>query len=374
MCAVMDPILVAMPVFLLLCAVEAWLLRRQASKSAYRLADFLSGLGCGIFDQVVNLGVFVLFVVGYHALEREHGMFELSRHSAWAWAAAVFAHDLAYYWFHRLSHRINLLWASHVVHHQSESYNFTVSLRQGAIATWVTLLFYIPLAWIGIPAEMFVVVHGAYQIYQFLVHTELCPRLGPLEWVLASPRNHRVHHGRNGPYLDRNYGGFFIIWDRLFGTYVDESVEPEIGTRDGMRSWSPLWANFGHFAKLAREAGAAPDLSAKLLVWLGPPEGRMSRAELVMAPMPEVPRYDVAPSPRAALYVAVQLLVLGVAMLYLLYARATLSPTWIAVGSGAILAGLISLGALLDTRSWAWRAELARLVATAVALLALVAR
>jgi alkylglycerol monooxygenase len=369
----MDPMLVAMPVFLLLCAVEAALLRRQTSKSAYRLADFLSGLGCGIFDQVINLGVVVLFVVGYDALEREHGRLELSASSAWAWVAAVFAHDLAYYWFHRLSHRINLLWASHVVHHQSESYNFTVSLRQGAVATWVTLLFYIPLAWIGIPAEMFVVVHGAYQIYQFLVHTELCPRLGPLEWVLASPRNHRVHHGRNGPYLDRNYGGFFIIWDRLFGTYVDESVEPEIGTRDGMHSWSPLWANFGHFAKLAREAHAAPDLSAKLLVWIGPPEGRMSRAELVTAPMPEVPRYDVAPSPKVSLYVAVQLLVLGVAMLYLLYARATLSPMWIAVGSGAILAGLITLGALLDTRSWAWRVELARLVATAIGLVVLLA-
>jgi sterol desaturase/sphingolipid hydroxylase (fatty acid hydroxylase superfamily) len=360
-----------MPVFLLLCAGEAVVLRRQANKSAYRLADFLSGLGCGIFDQVISLGAVVLFVVGYDVLEREHGWLSLSPSSVWAWVTAVFAHDLAYYWFHRLSHRINLLWASHVVHHQSESYNFTVSLRQGAVATWVTLLFYVPLAWIGIPAEMFVVVHGAYQIYQFLVHTELCPRLGPLEWVLASPRNHRVHHGRNGPYLDRNYGGFFIIWDRLFQTYVDESVEPEIGTRDGMRSWSPLWANFGHFAKLAREAQAAPDLSTKLLVWLGPPEGRMSRVELVNAPMPEVPRYDVAPSPSVSAYVAVQLLVLGAATLYLLVARATLSTMWIAVGSGAILAGLITLGALLDTRSWAWRAELARLVATAVGLLAL---
>jgi alkylglycerol monooxygenase len=367
----MDPILLAMPVFLLLCAVEAWLLRRQASKSAYRLADFLSGLGCGIFDQVINLGVAVLFVVGYHALEREHGLLELSPSSAWAWIVAVLAHDLAYYWFHRLSHRINLLWASHVVHHQSESYNFTVSLRQGAIATWVTLLFYIPLAWIGIPAEMFVVVHGAYQIYQFLVHTELCPRLGPLEWVLATPHNHRVHHGRNGPYLDRNYGGFFIIWDRLFQTHVDESVEPEIGTRDGMRSWSPLWANFGHFAKLAREAAAAPDLPAKLFVWLGPPEGRRPHAELVAAPMPEVPRYEVTPSASVSLYVAVQLLVLAAATLYLLYARVTLSPTWIAVASGAILAGLISLGALLDTRSWAWRAELARVVATLVGLVGL---
>jgi alkylglycerol monooxygenase len=369
----MDPMLVALPVFLLLCAVEAWWLRRRSSKSAYRLADFLSGLGCGIFDQVINLGVVVLFVAGYHALEREHGRFDMSAAEPWAWVAAVLAHDFAYYWFHRLSHRINLLWASHVVHHQSESYNFTVSLRQGAIATWVTLLFYIPLAWIGIPAQMFVVVHAAYQIYQFFVHTELCPRLGPLEWVLATPRIHRLHHGRNGPYLDRNYGGFFIIWDRLFGTYVAESVEPEIGSRDGMRSWSPLWANFGHFAKLAREASATPDLEGKLQVWIGPPEGRMSRAELVAAPMPEVPRYDVAPSPSVSLYVAVQLLVLAAVTLGLLYARPALSSTWIAFGVGAVLAGLIALGGLLDTRSWAWRAELARLLATAVGLLALAA-
>lgn len=373
LCVAMDPMLIALPVFLLLCAAEAWWLARRRSKSAYRLADFLSGLGCGIFDQVINLGVIVLFVVGYHALEREHALLELSATEPWVWVAAVFAHDLAYYWFHRLSHRINLLWASHVVHHQSESYNFTVSLRQGAIATWVTLLFYVPLAWIGIPAEVFVVVHAAYQIYQFFVHTELCPRLGPLEWVLATPRQHRLHHGRNGPYLDRNYGGFFIIWDRLFGTYVDENVEPEIGTRDGMRSWSPLWANLGHYAKLASEAGAVPDLAGKLHVWLGPPEGRMSRAELVVAPMPEVPRYDVAPSPRVSLYVAVQLLVLAVVTLGLLYARPTLSPMVLGFGSSAVIAGLIALGALLDRRSWAWHAELTRLLATGLGLVVIAA-
>ena len=284
----MDPLLYAMPVFVLLCGVEAWALHRRQSPSAYRLADFLSGLGCGIFDQIVNLTVTLLFFASYRAVEQRAGLFEWSPTDPWAWVAAVLAHDLAYYWFHRLSHRVNVLWASHVVHHQGEDYNFTVSLRQGAIATWVTLLFYFPLAWLGFPAVMFVVVHGAYQIYQFFVHTELIPRLGPLEWILATPRNHRVHHGRNGPYLDRNYGGFFIVWDRLLGTYVDETEPPEVGTREGLRSWSPLWANFGHYAALARASRAARGLGEALYVWFGPPEGHLSRVQLEAAPTPAI--------------------------------------------------------------------------------------
>lgn len=370
----MDPILYAMPVFLVLCGAEAWLLRRQGSRSAYRLADFLSGLGCGILDQILNLGVMVMFVLGYDALEQRSGLLELSARNPWTWVVAVVAHDIAYYCFHRLSHRVNLLWASHVVHHQGEDYNFTVSLRQGAIATWVTFLFYIPLAWLGIPAFMFVVVHAAYQIYQFFVHTELIGRLGPLEWILASPHNHRVHHGRNGPYLDRNYGGFFIIWDRLLGTYVDERELPEVGTRDGLRSWSPLWANFGHYAKLAREARAARGLGAKLWIWLGPPEGHTARAKLVATPMPAVPRYDVRPPRGTAIYVSVQMAALAGATLYLLHARAGLRLAAILVGAGAVVAGLASLSALLDRKSWAWRAELARICVSIAALVWLALR
>jgi alkylglycerol monooxygenase len=364
----MDPVLYAMPAFMLLCGVEAWVLHRRQSPSAYRLADFLSGLGCGIFDQVLNLAVMLLFFAGYHATELRFGLLEWSPADPWAWVAAVIAHDLAYYCFHRLSHRVNLLWASHVVHHQGEDYNFTVSLRQGAIATWVTLLFYFPLAWLGFPAVMFVVVHGAYQLYQFFVHTELIPRLGPLEWILASPRNHRVHHGRNGAYLDRNYGGFFIVWDRLLGTYVDECEPPEIGTRDGLRSWSPLWANFGHYAKLARASRATHGLGEKLYVWFGPPEGRVPREQLVAAPTPEVPRYDARPTPAVAWYVTAQMLVTSVATLALLFAAQLLATGEIVVASGAILAALVSLAALLDGRSWAWRAEAARLLTTGGAL------
>lgn len=364
----MDPLLYAMPVFLLLCALESRVLARRGG-AGYRLTDFLSGLACGIFDQILNLGVMVLFVVSYAALEQRCGLLELSPDDPLAWVAAIVAHDLAYYAYHRASHRINVLWASHVVHHHSEDYNFTVSLRQGAIATWVTFLFYFPLAWLGFPPVMFVVVHAAYQVYQFFVHTELIGRLGPLEWILATPHNHRVHHGRNGPYLDRNYGGFFILWDRLLGTYVDETVEPEIGSRVGLRSWSPLWANFSHYAALATQAREARGLGAKVWVWFGPPEGHTPRAELVAAPTPEVPRYDVTPSREVLVYVTAQMLILGGVTLYLLYARAQLGAPAVGVGVGAVVAGLISLSALLDCRRWAIRAEVSRLAATLGALL-----
>jgi sterol desaturase/sphingolipid hydroxylase (fatty acid hydroxylase superfamily) len=356
----MDPLVYAMPAFLAFSAMEAIVLRAKKSKSAYRLADFVSGMSCGVLDQVVNLAVMAGFLVAYDQVQASYGLVAFTPQSAWAWVAVVLAHDLAYYFFHRLSHRVNFLWAAHIVHHQSEDYNFSVSLRQGTVATWVTTIFYLPLALLGFPVFMFVVVHGVYQIYQFFVHTELCPRLGPLEWVLASPRNHRVHHGRNLPYLDKNYGGFFITWDRMFGTFAKETVEPTVGSRAGMSSWSPVWANYGHFVALARQARAKDRFGEKLRVWFGPPEGSYAKDEL--EDNPDVPRYDAKVPGRVAAYLGAQLVGTAIMTLYLLFAQESLFVERMAVLSVAIVFSLVTITAFFDRRRWALIAELVRLL------------
>jgi alkylglycerol monooxygenase len=355
----MDPLLYALPVFLACLGIEAALLRWQRSESAYRFNDFLSGIGCGMLDQVVNLIPLLGFLLVYDQVADRYGVVRFEASSPWAWVGIVIAHDLAYYWFHRFSHRINVLWAAHVVHHQGEDYNFTVSLRQGTVATWVTFAFYLPLAVMGFGVEMFLVVHGVYQIYQFFVHTQLCPRLGPLEWMLATPRHHRVHHGRNVEYLDRNYGGFFIVWDRLFGTYAPETVAPEVGSLSGIRSWSPLWANFGQFAALARQARQVDGARDKLAVWLGPPEGKAPKTALAGK---LVPRYDSVPAPRIRAYAAVQLLLALAAMFYLLFTRDELTHLAIGTLSAFVVLTLVTTSAFFDRRPWARYAEAARLL------------
>ena len=237
------------------------------------------------------------------------------------WIAAVLLHDLAYYLFHRASHRVNVLWAAHAVHHQSEDYTFAVSLRQGAIATWVSYLFYLPLALLDIPVELFVIVHGVYQVYQFAVHTRFIPALGPLERVLATPLLHRVHHGRDADFLDKNYGGFFIFWDKLFGSFAPYTREPDYGVTAGITSWSPFWANLHPYAELARRARRAPDRRAALEVWLRPPEWRApwDATTVVHA------RLRRAAAARTAIYSLVQLAA-AVAARWCCCGRASCSP------------------------------------------------
>ena len=196
-------LVLAIPVFLFISGLEA-LVARWQGRSVHRLNDSVSNMSCGLVDQLVNAVVGTVFVLGFHAVH-EVSPLDLESTSPWTWLLALLGVDLAYYTFHRLSHRVNVLWATHVVHHQSEEYNLTISLRQGTVATWVTWVFYLPLALV-LPLPVFLVTHALFQVWQFLIHTRLVGTLGPLEWVLVTPSIHRVHHGRRAAEIDTNYG------------------------------------------------------------------------------------------------------------------------------------------------------------------------
>ena len=265
-----DPILYATPVFALALGAEGLALR--GTRRAFTFRRLGSALGCLAWDQLINLATLAVFLSAYAAVHQASTSVLRLAHGPVAILLAIVLHDVAYYAFHRASHRVNVLWAVHVVHHQSDHYDFTVSLRQGAVATWVTYLFYLPLALV-VPAETFVLVHAAYQIYQFFVHTELVRRIGPLEWILASPSHHRVHHGQNAPYVDKNYGGFFIVFDRLLGTFEPESGPVHYGVPGGYARTSPLYANTYLFVRLLAASRRARGFGDLLRLWFGPPEG-----------------------------------------------------------------------------------------------------
>jgi sterol desaturase/sphingolipid hydroxylase (fatty acid hydroxylase superfamily) len=192
-------------------------------------------------------------------------------HPAVAWPIALVGWDFIYYWNHRFQHESRFLWAIHVVHHSSEHYNLSTALRQtstGALLGWV---FYLPMAVLGVPPLLFGIVALVDLLYQFWVHTEHVGRLGWFDRVFCSPSNHRVHHAINDGYLDRNYGGILVLWDRMFGTFEPE-VQPCIyGTRTPLNSWDPVWANLAVYAQLWRRAVDAPRWADKLRVWLKPP-------------------------------------------------------------------------------------------------------
>src|SRR5208283_3128983 len=250
-------IALAIPAFFFFIAVELLVAHRRGIR-VYRLADALADLGCGIGQRAV-LVLAAAAVLGVYALVYQRArLITFPQGSLWPWALAVVGVELGYYWWHRLSHEVNFMWAVHVVHHQSEDYNLAVALRQAILSPVTVLPFYLPLAVLGVPVVPFAVVDALVTLYQFWIHTELVRRCGPLEAVLNTPSHHRVHHAVNPQYLDRNYGGTFILWDRLFGSFAEEKERCIYGVSHPLRSFNPAWAQLQPWVALCRDAARAP--------------------------------------------------------------------------------------------------------------------
>ena len=265
----------AMPAFIALMLIEA-AVARVRSVSQYRLSDAIASVSLGALSTY--LGVFTrLFALGpYVIVYRDARLVTLDASAWWVWLAGLVLYDFLYYWNHRLGHEVNLLWAAHVVHHQSEEFNLSTALRQTSSSFLVSWIFYLPMALLGFAPALFVLVSLVDLLYQFWIHTEQIGSLGPLDRILATPSNHRVHHAVNDLYLDRNYGGILIIWDRLFGTFEPEraGVPCVYGTRDPLRSWNPLWANLHTYAALARDSMRAGSWADALRVLIARPGWR----------------------------------------------------------------------------------------------------
>ncbi|PYS92732.1 MAG: hypothetical protein DMF62_00005, partial [Acidobacteria bacterium] len=189
----------------------------------------------------------------------------------WTWVILFFVDDLAYYIFHRVSHETRLFWNFHVVHHSSRQYNLSVAVRQSWFSGILHWMFYAPVMLLGFAPWMFLLVHGFNLIYQFWIHTKLIQSLGPLEWVLNTPSHHRVHHGVNNPYLDKNYAGVLIIWDRMFGSFVKETEEPRYGIIKQIESYNPFWINTHGWVEMRDVIREQPTLWRKLRCVFGSP-------------------------------------------------------------------------------------------------------
>ncbi|WP_028372745.1 sterol desaturase family protein [Legionella lansingensis] len=235
-------IALAIPIFLIAIAIEYWVSIRS-NQTLYYLNDFANNLSCGILEQVSMLPLQGLLIFSYDYLYHHHAFFAINPKVFYSWVLLWLGVDFLYYWFHRASHRNTFLWAGHSVHHQSEQYNFSVALRQGIIQTLFGWVIYLPLALLGFPTWMFLIVASLNTLYQFWIHTKLIHNMGWFEIFFNTPSHHRVHHGKNKQYLDKNYGGSLIIWDKLFDTFERETVPVEYGTTAPLNSWNPFYAN-----------------------------------------------------------------------------------------------------------------------------------
>ncbi len=289
-----NPIALAIPFFFLLMGVEIFFARRRGLK-LYRFPDAIVDLSCGMTQQILLVFEVGVLVAAYKWLY-QHRLFEFAPGSVWPWVIAFFAVDFVYYWWHRFSHESNVLWAVHMVHHQSEDYNLAVALRQAVLSVWTILPFHLPLALVGVPPVVMLLVDSLSTLYQFWIHTELVGKMGWYEWIFNTPSQHRVHHAVNPVYLDKNYAATLCIWDRLFGTFEPEVEQPVYGLVKPLGSFNPMWAQVHHFFDMAKRAREFRGLD-KLRVWLrGPEWGFPPAPQITRAQHSRAPRTSGSPS------------------------------------------------------------------------------
>ncbi len=348
----LTPVILAIPVFFALMGIEL-VVEAVTDKKTYRLNDAITNINLGALDQVTAAFSKVVKVGIYTLVWELFAIFTIPQ-TALSFVALFVLYDLCYYWSHRMAHEISLFWGGHVVHHQSEDFNLSVALRQSSTAFIWSFPFYLPLALIGFSPVQLVFVAGLNLLYQFWIHTEHIGKLGALEWVLNTPSHHRVHHGRDPKYIDRNYAGVLIVWDRLFGTFQEEEERPVYGITKPLNSWNPVYANFVHYMDLFRAVAKARTISDGLQMlfrrpgWMPDYLGGYQAPHMVPS---DYRKYDTSVAgtwPR--IYVAVQFVATMAVVAVYLRSFATLDPAVHVAGAAWIVVTTVMFGLVFERR------------------------
>ncbi|MBD2753168.1 sterol desaturase family protein [Spirosoma validum] len=353
----------AVPLFLFFMGLE-YLVAKWQKKNYFHFNNSVANLNVGIAERLLDSFTVGIFYFVYKYLHEHYALFEIPA-NAWGWIGLLIATDFVWYWYHRLAHEINVFWAVHVVHHQSEDFNYTVSARITVFQAAVRTGFWAILPVIGFPAEMITTILLVHGLYPFFIHTRTIGKLGWLEYILVTPSHHRVHHASNPQYLDKNYGDMFIIWDKLFGTFAEENEEPVYGLTKPLDSHSFLWQHFHGLLEVLVAAGRATGWSAKLAILFGKPDAvdptirqeLESRFLSASAIERSAAHYK---SRRFRGYVAGQLAATLV-ILFTLLLFDQYVPTYLQFLTALfILLTLINCGALLEQRQWVLYLEIGR--------------
>ena len=363
----------AIPVFLLLIVIElfwGW----WKGNNTYRANDSINSLSLGLLSTVTKFVFLNIGLLVFSGIEENYAIWAFNSSSLGHWLLAILLYDFLYYWFHRVSHERQFFWGSHVVHHQSEDYNLSTALRQTSTSFFTTWVFFIPCFFLGMPIYMYVSIASAHLIYQFWVHTQHISTLGFLEWFMVTPSNHRVHHAQNPDYIDKNYGGLLIIWDRLFGTFQKEHREqPAIyGIRAPLASWNPIWANLHIFINMAMDAWRTANWLDKWRVLWSRTGWRPEDVEILYpaqkSNLDQFEKYNPNLSLLTNGAIVAQYILLSVFHLWSAGQVAQLSYglVWATVAIQAYT--LVVIGAILDGKPFARRLEQSRLLVLATGL------
>lgn len=369
----MDLIALAVPLFLLALFIEIFIDWRLGT-GFYRSNDAINSLSAGImsttfgyFTKFLSLFFWGYVFANFALLDMQASWFDSSPSGLAMWILAALAWDLCYYWQHRCYHEYSILWAGHAVHHQSEDYNLSTALRQSSTSFLFSWIFYVPLFVIGFPLEVLLTVGAINLIYQFWVHTQVVRRMGVLDRILVTPSNHRVHHAQNERYIDKNYGGMLILWDRLFGSFEPERDDDPVvfGVRKPLTNWNPFWANLQVYDYLLFDALHTRLWRDKIGIWFSRTGWRPADVEAQYpkqkAELSCFTKFDPPVSRGRRYYVLAQFSVAVMTALIIADMFARGGAMSVLVPCLLLWAQLYTLGLLSEGRSYASTLEYARL-------------
>jgi alkylglycerol monooxygenase len=370
----MDLIAIAVPFFLLALLIEL-VVDRIRGTGYFRATDAINSLSAGTlsttfgyFTKIVPTVIWAYAFQEFALIDMPLAWFDTSATGLLLWLVAMLAWDFCYYWSHRCGHEVSILWASHAVHHQSEDYNLSTALRQTSTGFLFNWIFYLPLFLVGFPPEVLITANSLNLIYQFWVHTQHIGKLGVLDRILVTPSNHRVHHAQNQKYIDRNYGGILVLWDRLFGSFQEElDDEPVVfGVRKPLASWNPFWANVQVYAYLWFEAVRTRRWRDKIGIWFRRtgwrPQDVETRYPKQRSDIRTFRKYDPPLTPAFRYYIIGQFVLAVVGILWIGQLYATQGLAVVVIPCLLLWVQLYTLGMISDRKDHAIRIELARLL------------
>ena len=363
----------AIPFFLLFIVLE-FVVGWWKKKPYYSLRDTITKISIGIGNQALGV-FFTFFLIGIYLWFYEtFGFFsEWLTPSVLNFVVCVVAFDFLYYWAHRFSHEWNFLWAAHVVHHSSEEYNLSVALRQSWFHNLLAFFIFLPLPILGFDPKIFFAAGGVVTIYQFWIHTKSIDRMPQwFEFIFNSPSHHRVHHGVNPKYIDKNHAAIFILWDRMFGTFQEEEEMPTFGITTPIKSWNPAWANFHYWAEMYQLMKQCSSWKDKFRVLFARPGWRPEELGGYQAP-PAIDhnsyeKFDTHPEEKLQLYAVLQFLIVMIGILVFLGNFYRISEFYRYFFLSNILLTILICGALLEQKKWVIIAEYVRLALVLVSL------
>lgn len=351
----------AIPAFFIFVFIEFKIARHQKKAKIFKYESTVANFSVGIAERLLNLFIAASFYQVYQWVYANYAIFNIS--TAWyVWVLLLLSTDLVWYWYHRLGHEINFLWAAHIVHHQSEEFNLSAAARITTFQAIFRNVFWCVLPLIGFHPNMIITILLAHGAYSFFTHTQLIGKIGWLENVLITPSLHGVHHASDEKYLDKNYGDVFVFWDKLFGTFQKEEEPPKYGLTHPIKSYSFLWQHFHYYLEIGEAYRRANGFKAKWNAVFGSPALMDQNIRPVLEKRYFQDKKQSAGKPQFKIYLNAQLiLVVGILTFTTMY-YAFLTPVNKAAILSFILLTLINIGALLEQRRWIYYLECFRLI------------